>query len=213
MPNWATNTIEFTATPERLGRVRDAVRTDTSGGEFDFDVLCPMPDELRGSISPMRVLPDLSALTEFASAHHYEVDSAAGTALMVAGRERGTVAMTSATADRLIAMYGATNWYDWRRANWGTKWTGHAPEVLLDEPRRLVVRFGTAWTAPHGLLAHLASQGIASIGVTIHEDGCEVEFLGDESTIAEVFVVEEESVTFGDDSEDTYTIRQVALLH
>lgn len=213
MPNWATNTIEFTATPERLRRVRDAVRTDTSGGEFDFDLLWPMPDELRGSNSLMKVLPDLSALTEFASANHYEVDSVAGTAWVVARGERETVAMTSATADRLIAMHGATNWRDWRRANWGTKWTGRAPEVLLDEPGRLVVRFDTAWTAPNGLLAHLARQGIASIGVTIHEDGCEVEFLGDESTIAEVFVVEEESVTFGDDSEDTYTIRQVALLH
>ena len=212
MPNWATNTIEFTATPEQLRRVRDVIRIDTSGGDFDFDALRPMPDELRGSTSPVRVFPDLAALTEYASAYHLEVDSESGIAWSGVGDDRKTVAMTSATSDRLIAMHGANNWYDWRRANWGTKWTGQAPEILLDEPGRLIVRFDTAWTAPHGLLAHLAHQGIASIGITIHEDGCEVEFLGDETTIAEVFVVEEESVTFGDDSEDTYTIRQVALL-
>jgi len=43
------------------------------------------------------------------------------------------------------------NWYDWRVANWGTKW--NSSEAQIDED---CISFGTAWSPPLPVIAHLS---------------------------------------------------------
>ena len=48
--------------------------------------------------------------------------------------------------------YGHDGWYDWRLANWGTKWNSY--ECTLDEmidDGILEYRFDTAWGPPEGI--------------------------------------------------------------
>ena len=51
------------------------------------------------------------------------------------------------------------NWYNWCCAHWGTKWAPIAIETIEyeegDPNSVLEVYFDTAWSPPHGFLAHL----------------------------------------------------------
>ena len=65
-------------------------------------------------------------------------------------------------ADR-IARHGHHWWYEWRIANWGTKWNSYDDDLDEEEMRQglLHYTFATAWSPPDGicraLLDHLAA--------------------------------------------------------
>ena len=44
-------------------------------------------------------------------------------------------------------LYGKNNWYDWRIANWGTKWSAYGYEKDCDYSNAEELRFLTAWAA------------------------------------------------------------------
>lgn len=46
------------------------------------------------------------------------------------------------------------NWYDWNRANWGTKWNGYS----FKELDNTTIVFETAWNAPHPVIHELQRQ-------------------------------------------------------
>jgi hypothetical protein len=51
------------------------------------------------------------------------------------------------------------NWYNWNRANWGTKWDAYNVEVVEgSRATRIEYRFTTAWSAPDPVLAAMAEQ-------------------------------------------------------
>lgn len=74
--------------------------------------------------------------------------------------------------DRLVGLYGHADWYDWRAANWGTKWDVDATENR-DDPiedieasiwagdgtetleAEVVFHFDTAWAAPFEWLSRV----------------------------------------------------------
>jgi len=62
-----------------------------------------------------------------------------------------------ATLEELRARYNHDNWYDWRYANWGTKWNSYVCE--LDDSQikqgQLDYRFDTAWGPPNGICRKL----------------------------------------------------------
>ena len=43
---------------------------------------------------------------------------------------------------------GFDNWYDWRLANWDTKWNAYDVDVELEGVDRIHVNFLTAWSCP-----------------------------------------------------------------
>lgn len=51
--------------------------------------------------------------------------------------------------------YGYDNWYDWRNANWGTKWD--ACDSQYNEETQSV-QFNTAWSIPYPVLAKIAQD-------------------------------------------------------
>lgn len=57
--------------------------------------------------------------------------------------------------DRMLhyrQLYGFDNWYDWRIANWTTKWDAYEFHIDTDEPAELNCQFDTAWSPPTGWL-------------------------------------------------------------
>ena len=49
-------------------------------------------------------------------------------------------------------------WYDWRLANWDTKWDCYDVEVVDDDPDQLEVEFNTAWSPPEAICTELREQ-------------------------------------------------------
>lgn len=55
-------------------------------------------------------------------------------------------------------LYGDKNWYDWCRANWGTKWNAYGYEEDFDYSPTDSLWFQTAWSAPHPILQKLSDM-------------------------------------------------------
>ncbi len=81
-----------------------------------------------------------------------------------------------------IEKYGYANWYDWRIANWGTKWNAYETFVDWDAHQ---IFFQTAWSAPEPVIhaLHEAFPGVEfewlyadedcghNIGIAVSENG------------------------------------------
>ena len=60
-----------------------------------------------------------------------------------------------------IKKYGSTDWYNWRIANWGTKWNASPDSCIveMDESKgELYLSFTTAWDAPFNIYSKLAER-------------------------------------------------------
>lgn len=51
--------------------------------------------------------------------------------------------------------YGFDNWYDWRVANWGTKWNA-ANSQFIDDCN--TIQFDTAWAIPYPIISKIADE-------------------------------------------------------
>jgi len=49
-------------------------------------------------------------------------------------------------------LYGATDWYNWRIQNWGTKWDACGTHISNYSDNELSICFDTAWSPPIGVL-------------------------------------------------------------
>jgi hypothetical protein len=60
---------------------------------------------------------------------------------------------------RLLALYGATDWYGWRVGHWGTKWDIEEGDgELIRRPRSIVCRFITAYSPPDLVIMTLSKM-------------------------------------------------------
>jgi hypothetical protein len=59
-------------------------------------------------------------------------------------------------ANLLAEKYGASNWYDWRLNNWGTKWDVEAD--VDDDDSLIRISFDSAWSPPQLAVAELAAK-------------------------------------------------------
>lgn len=55
-------------------------------------------------------------------------------------------------------LYGNNNWYDWSAANWGTKWNAYGFDPNTDYSKEKELKFLTAWSAPHPVIAKLSEM-------------------------------------------------------
>ena len=66
-------------------------------------------------------------------------------------------------------------WYDWRLANWDTKWDCYDVEVTDDDPECTEIQFETAWSPPEAICHALREQyPDVSISWFYDEPGCEI---------------------------------------
>ena len=66
-------------------------------------------------------------------------------------------------------------WYDWRLANWDTKWDAYDVEVTDDDPECTEIEFNTAWSPPEAICSALREQyPDVSISWFYDEPGCEI---------------------------------------
>ena len=66
-------------------------------------------------------------------------------------------------------------WYDWRLANWDTKWDAYDVHIVDDDPDQLEVEFNTAWSPPEAICNELREQyPDLSVSWFYDEPGCEI---------------------------------------
>jgi hypothetical protein len=131
------NHISINGSKEDLATLREFMATENS--QFDFNAILPQPEELHGIKSGSNTIDGV----------HYtlwrEVDDK-------------DVGVTPEEELDLISKYGASNWYDWNVANWGTKW--NVSDVQADEcsDTTLMYVFDTAWSPPTLVVEALAEK-------------------------------------------------------
>jgi hypothetical protein len=71
-----------------------------------------------------------------------------------------------------IEKYGYKNWYDWKVANWGTKWDiGADGFEAQDDDDGLILTFESAWSPPCGAYETLVDKFGFSIRAYYYEPG------------------------------------------
>ena len=140
---------------------------------FDFNHLVPLPEDLENhSSTPWIVAPH--EYNDYVQRYgEYDV-------------------ITINDANWLEETYGASNWFDWRCKNWGTKAEAREVQVYADEPHRLVLSFTNPWVAPVEYFDAIAEKYNLTItaGVIYETEGFEVAY-GDEEHFANNFNISE----------------------
>jgi hypothetical protein len=69
--------------------------------------------------------------------------------------------------------YGFRNWWDWKVANWGTKWdiSCDSPADLI-EGKSVTLSFDTAWAPPCNWYAHMNELGFGITAFYYEPGGC-----------------------------------------
>lgn len=153
MPNHVRNKILMKGIDEIFG---------SEGGDFDFNKIIPMPEELNvpsGSPETDGIIAVLYALTK-------QQDTVLRLNANIVIDRFYIEEMNKLKPDKLktkqaeglkyirnLIEYGHTTWYDWAIEHWGTKWNAYETEWFPDG-----VDFLTAWSNPEPVVMKLAEM-------------------------------------------------------
>ena len=90
--------------------------------------------------------PDLRAFREHARGDQGPFDINRFIPMPQAIRQTEAPNPDAEQAQALRATYGAADWHEWARQNWGTKWGAADTTSQWQSPDTLVYQFTTAWT-------------------------------------------------------------------
>lgn len=220
MPNYVLNSFMKIGQPSKFDKL-----TKNANGDFDFNVICPMPKELaivsegmdlvcekeyKKYVDMARDVDDYIKIINLELNLSIPIvkDQEEIINMSIPFEEKKQIRSVYATWNYL--KYGSVGWYDWRTKNWGTKW--NACDSSESE-------FQTAWCAPGAWLEKLtkhcdfiltyADEDIGSnCGIFVAKDGKLKNYysneITDESTIfAMTLQGYDEEYADGFDSEET----------
>lgn len=146
MPNWCNNTVIVDGNKKEIQRFIKYVKNPFTKAPLSFQTILPMPRELERTQSPA-VIVTQEEYTKWRTQAEFNP-------------HHGEQAMiTQEMSDNLKAKYGTDNWYDWKMANWGTKWEiGNDDITTIFEDTHLSYNFDTAWSPPEGIYVELVKQ-------------------------------------------------------
>ncbi len=127
MPNNVLNSVTISGTRKDLLAIKELMN-GKDGELFDFEKILPMPKDFEGIITGACTINGKSC------SQWREVNGK-------------SVPISSKEMKELKRKHGATNWYDWAYANWGTKWTPYDYGGCTLK-RTLKYDFYTAWGIP-----------------------------------------------------------------
>ncbi len=155
MPNYVTNNLKVFGTTAQIKAFRDAVRDPSAkrGDDvfiFDFNRVVPMPTELRGTVSPMRIISEAEYKAQEARLARGELTDIER---MMGSPSRS---LTKELSDLYKSKYGTDNWYDWACENWGVKW--NAGSCSHNGTNGDSIHFETAWAHPEPLFSNMSKR-------------------------------------------------------
>ena len=169
MPNWVRNIIHIEGDPEQTQKLFEAIKNDAFGlGTIDFNKIIPMPESLNiesGNRTDKGLEIYRDFITVFTLAGTLNMDKLlnpppASEAAFLEKRSDvdPSIFELGKKAYQNFLRYGAKDWNDWCRANWGTKWNacGYLSEIDYSHMGCLV--FDTAWSPPFPILEKLSDM-------------------------------------------------------
>lgn len=184
MPNHIQNRLRVIGTPDQIKEVLNFISSKDEKGEaiqMDFNKIKPMPEGMDTQVhsgiktwveictgqidfTPLfRGLP-ASASELFKSGNYGILANSlnASTAMEhITGKREGNLKDFSEEDFNAFIQclknyrsHGATSWYEWSIANWGTEWNAYGQ----DDKRNTedTIHFETAWSSPIALMAELS---------------------------------------------------------
>lgn len=153
MPNYCYN--ELTFNPDDVEKVKKLVVSKHN--QFDFNRIIPMPKSL--NIASGSMTDDAMKLIngETITRHYPDEGDEPDPSIFFDGIRSPKTLPELRVFARLIQSnmekYHATDWYDWCRTTWGTKW--NACDAVWDGN---TVHFETAWSSPDPVLKALSEK-------------------------------------------------------
>jgi len=155
MPNYVYYTMGIHGADEDIKAFLDKHVID---GDFDFNTFIPMPESLEGTTSPNRA-PKVGGQNVMG--------------MIIGGEEVSPdcdlYKEWEATTKSNLELYGCDNWYDWKLANWGTKWGAFEFATVPDKKHTFT--FETAWSTPDPIFKMIGVMypGL-SFQIDVHEE-------------------------------------------
>lgn len=147
MPNHITNRLTIIGTEEQIAQVREAIKGEGEDQFIDFNKIAPIPTELQGTVSPMRIITQ----AEYDEQERRIANNELSDMEKQWGLSRG---LTQALANEYKEKFGHCDWYGWQTSNWGTKWNAYSQH----ENDENCIEFDTAWSNPYSILVKLSQM-------------------------------------------------------
>jgi len=136
MPNHITNILKINGDARLVSEIMQVIKNEERA--IDFNKICIMPEELKNTISPTRVVSE----EEYEKAILKKAEKIAnGT---YDDMFDSSLPITAKMSADYIERFGYDNWFDWARNAWGTKWNAYSIDVVSENE----VKFETAWSTP-----------------------------------------------------------------
>ena len=204
MPNHTAN--NFTVTGPKADVLRFVAQIKGTDSEIDFNKVLPIPDELRGTSSPSRIMTQEEIDQIWAEWNKRKDEGKLSSFEME--RPMG-LGITQAKYDEFILKYGYADWYDWSIFNWGTKWNAYdVTEWSINEcseyTASATIYYETAWSPATALWLNVSKNypTLEFYHEFADEGGA---FLGSETIVDGRFISEEE---LDWDSDDGIELRE-----
>ena len=153
MPNWCFNTVTFSGPEDDVRKMREAVRVDGKPlGSIDFNKIVPMPESLDIESSTL-TSRSLEVYRQFIAARDAGEDTSEFQEMWDSGE--ASLSLGERAYDN-VKKYGAPTWYEWRNANWGSKWNASQYGGMYDEPDAFI--FDTPWSFPLAAMVALSNM-------------------------------------------------------
>jgi hypothetical protein len=149
MPNYITNKLKIFGEKSLVERIKQeisSVEEDNKVYPINFNQVWPIPNELKGTASPVRTLTQEEYDAQEARIASGDLEEHE----KKFGISRG---LTKELQEEYKRRFGACDWYEWQTINWGTKWNAIG---ALDEGKH--IHFLTAWSTPFVLIGRLSKK-------------------------------------------------------
>jgi hypothetical protein len=144
MPNHVTNILTIVGEEQEVQKCLSEIKGERE--HIDFNTFAPIPDELKGTQSPVRIITQ----EEYDEQERRIANNELTDIEKSWGISRG---ITQQMSKEFIKKFGFDNWYGWQLANWNTKWNAY--DQFISEN---VITFDTAWSTPSKAIVKLSAK-------------------------------------------------------
>lgn len=166
MPNWCNN-VGYITLPENASPAAKAAFDLLANNSEDnwMGRVLPCPKEMHLGINHTQGNSEFMSLEWLAANSNFVGDFG-----KFVGDHHREFHPTEEYLTYLKNTFGATNWYDWNRLHYGTKWD-LCPGVLDVSDNRIDFACDSAWSPVDEFMRYLGNLGL-KVKLTYDEDGC-----------------------------------------
>lgn len=147
MPNHTSTILTIKGPKAEIQRFIEAAKGEK--GALDFNSLYPMPAELRGTSSPVRIQTQEEIDKTWAEWKKRKENKADSGPMGLHDFEKDRpfgLGITAEENERLLKTYGFNNWFDFAVNCWGTKWGAYDVGQWEVKDGQASIFYQTAWS-------------------------------------------------------------------